>query len=63
MAHFGPKPELVIADYKSQTCSDFVGSKLMSLRTHRTSVYGSFAVLAFEPNCTHVQKSLARERT
>ncbi len=31
------------------------GSKT-ALRTRRTLEYGSLAVLAFEPNCTHVSK-------
>jgi len=29
----------------------------LPLRTRRTHKHGLFAVLAFEPNCTHVQKS------
>jgi hypothetical protein len=58
MAHFGSKPEFVNTGYTSQTCSDFGGGMLMSFRSHRTDMYGSFTVLALEPNCTHVQKSL-----
>lgn len=32
-----------------------------ALRTHRTIPYASFTVLAFRPNCTHIQKSLDLE--
>lgn len=28
-----------------------------ALRSHRTPVYGSLAVLAFRTNCTHARKS------
>ncbi|GEM_PF-6877912 len=34
---------------------------ISALRTHRTTEYGSFAVLDISPNCTHLQTSLYRE--
>jgi len=61
MAHFGTKSELVITGYTSQTCSDFVGSKFMSLRTHRTFSTAPLRCSILHSNCTHVQKSLNKE--
>ena len=60
MTHFERKPDIVTFANTSQTSSDCL-QKLMSLRIHRTVQYASFTLLAFRPNCAHIQKSLVPE--